>query len=453
MAGVTVSSWGRAASVYLDRRIAVILFLGFSSGLPLALTGATLSVWLREGGVSLAAIGLFSLVSLPYALKFCWAPLIDRLTIPLLTRRFGRRRGWALVSQAALAAALMALGSHDPFADLWWTAFLAVVVAFCSASQDIVIDAYRVERLDEEQQAAGSAVYVLGYRFGMLASGAGALFIAALVDWSTAYHAMALLVGVGIATVLLAREPEVHASATAVARERHAAAWLAARPHLSGRRAAVLAWLYGAVVAPFAQFATRRAWVAVLLFIACYKLGDVLAGVMASPFYVDLGFSKEEIAGVTKVFGLWATIVGGLMGGVLVGRVGTMKGLLFGGLAQMVSNLGFVMLATAGHDVGALAVTVAVENLCGGIATAAFVAYLAGLCDAAYTATQYALLSSIFKLGGDLFGASSGFLARALDWPDYFLLSTAGALPALMILLWLMGRTEPPREQAVAETP
>lgn len=435
------SSWGRAAAVYLDRRVVAILFLGFSSGLPLALTGATLSVWLREGGVSRSAIGLFTLVTLPYALKFVWAPLIDRLRIPLVTRAFGRRRGWALVSQAALALALVGLGSTDPLADLWWTAFLSVVVAFCSASQDIVIDAYRVERLEEEQQGAGAATYVLGYRFGMLASGAGALFIAGSFGWSTAYTAMAALVGVGMLTVLLVREPAVRASRESVERERNVAAWLAARPHLTGWRADTLAWIFGAVVAPFAQFMTRRAWAAILLFIACYKLGDVLAGVMSAPFYVDLGFSKEEIAGVTKVFGLWATIVGGLLGGVLVGRVGVMRALLFGGVAQMVSNLGFVMLALAGHDLGALAVTVAVENLCGGIATAAFVAYLSSLCDAAYTATQYALLSSFFKLGGDLFGAWSGFLADELGWVSFFLVSMLGALPALAVLLWLMGRT------------
>lgn len=436
------SSWGRAAAVYLDRRVLAILFLGFSSGLPLALTGATLSVWLREGGVSRSAIGLFTLVSLPYALKFVWAPLIDRLRIPLVTRTFGRRRGWALVSQAALALALVGLGSTDPLADLWWTALLSVVVAFCSASQDIVIDAYRVERLEEEQQGAGAATYVLGYRFGMLASGAGALFIAGSFGWATAYTAMAALVGVGMLTVLLVREPAVRASRESVERERHVADWLAARPHLTGWRADALAWIFGAVVAPFAQFMTRRAWAAILLFIACYKLGDVMAGVMAAPLYVDLGFTKEEIAGVTKVFGLWATIVGGLLGGVLVGRVGVMRGLLFGGIAQMVSNLGFVMLALAGHDVGALAVAVAVENLCGGVATAAFVAYLSSLCDAAYTATQYALLSSFFKLGGDLFGAWSGFLADGLGWVSFFLVSMLGALPALAILLWLMGRTD-----------
>lgn len=436
---MTPSSWREAASVYLDRRVLAILFLGFSEGLPLALTGSTLSVWLREGGISRTAIGLFALVTMPYALKFVWAPLIDRLHLPGITRLFGRRRGWALITQVGLVCALVGLGSTDPVADLWWTALFAVIVAFCSASQDIVIDAYRVEVLEENEQAAGAAVLVLGYRFGMLAAGAGALYLAEFFGWHVAYYVMAALVSVGMVTILLNREPKVAASADSVERERHVAEWLAARPHLTGRQADFLAWVYGAVVAPFAQFMTRPAWIAILLFIATYKLGDVLAGVMASTFYVDLGFAKTEIANVTKLFGLWATIVGGLLGGLLVGRLGVMRGLLLGGLLQMVSNLGYVFLAWTGHDVAALAVTVAVENVCGGIATAAFVAYLSGLCDAAYTATQYALLSSFYKLGGDLLGAQSGWLAEWLGWTDFFLLSVGGAVPALLVLLWMIG--------------
>jgi PAT family beta-lactamase induction signal transducer AmpG len=434
-------------AVYLDRRILAILFLGFSEGLPLALTGSTLSIWLREGGISKTAIGMFALVTMPYALKFCWAPLIDRLRLPLITAAFGRRRGWALTTQAALAAALLALATSDPMTDLARTALLAVIVAFCSASQDIVIDAYRVELLDEQQQGAGAATLVLGYRFGMLASGAGALFLAQAFGWHTAYTAMAALVSVGMVTVLLTREPQAAASRDSVARERRVAGWLAARPHLTGWQADLLAWLFAAVVAPLAQFATRRSWVAILLFIACYKLGEVLAGMMAAPFYIDLGFTKDEIATVSKLFGLWATIAGGLVGGLMVGRVGVMRGLLLGGIAQALSNLGYIALARAGHDVSMLAVTVAVENVCGGIATAAFVAYLSSLCNAAYTATQYALLTSFTRLGADVFGATSGWLADRLDWVSFFLLSMAAALPGLILLAVLMGLER--REEAV----
>lgn len=433
------SSWRDAASVYLDRRVLAILFLGFSEGLPLALTGATLNVWLREEGVSKTGIGLFALVTLPYALKFLWAPLIDRLRLPLITRVFGRRRGWALTTQAALIAALLGMATTDPGTELWWTAFFAVVVAFCSASQDIVVDAFRVEVLDESRQGAGAAVLVLGYRFGMMAAGAGALYIADFHGWRAAYEAMAALVLVGMVTVLVNREPMVLESVDSRTRERHVADWLAARPHLSHRMAALLSWLYGAVVAPFAQFMSRHGWIVILGFIASYKLGEVLAGVMSAPFYVDIGFTKSEIATVTKLFGLWATIAGGLLGGLLVGKVGTLRGLMIGGVLQMVSNLGYVALAWIGRDVTALAVTVAVDNVCGGIATAAFVAYLSGLCNAAYTATQYALLSSFYKLGGDLFGASSGWLADRMDWVSFFLLSMAGSLPALYLLTRLMG--------------
>ncbi|WP_247887145.1 MFS transporter [Azospirillum sp. SYSU D00513] len=451
---VKLSSWGSALAVYRDRRVLAMLFLGFSEGLPLALTGSTLSYWLSENGVSRQAVGLFALVTLPYAFKFVWAPLIDRLRLPLMTRLFGRRRGWALTTQAGLVLALLGLGSTNPADDLWWTAFFAVVVAFCSASQDIVVDAFRVETLSAEQQGAGAGALVLGYRFGMLAAGAGALFAAEAFGWQTAYTLMAALVSVGMVTILLNREPAVPVSADVAARERHVAEWLAARPHLRGRRAELMTWLFGAVVAPFAQFMTRRSWALILLFIATYKLGEVMAGVMTSPFYVDLGFEKSEVAAVSKIFGLWATIVGGLIGGLLVGRFGVNRALLFGGLAQVVSNLGYVMLALAGHDVTMLATAVAVENVCGGIATSAFVAYLSGLCNVAYTATQYALLTSFTKLGGDLFGATSGFLAARMDWSSYFLLTTAAGLPALALLLWLQGRerSEPAVPAAAAES-
>lgn len=431
-------SWSEAAAVYMDRRVLAILFLGFSEGLPLALTGATLSVWLREGGISKTAIGLFSLVTLPYALKFLWAPLVDRLRLPYLTRRFGRRRGWALLTQFCLMGALVGLGSTNPVIDLWWTAMFAVIVAFCSASQDIVIDAFRVEYLAEEQQAAGAGILVLGYRFGMMAAGAGALYLAEFQSWQFAYYVMAGLVLIGVITILINAEPRASQTVAARKLEQQAADWLAARPHLTSWQRDLLGWLHGAVVAPFAEFMKRSRWMVILLFIACYKMGDVLAGVMAAPFYVDLGFAKTDIANVTKLFGLWATIIGGLAGGILVSRVGVLWGLFIGGVLQMVSNLSYVALAWAGPEVEMLAVTVAVENVCGGIATAAFVAYLSSLCNVSYTATQYALLSSFYKLGGDFIGAWSGYIADQTDWVSFFLLSTCGAIPGLLVLGWLI---------------
>ncbi len=414
----------------------IILLLGFSSGLPLALVGATMMARLHDAGLNNTDIGLFVLASMPYTLKFLWAPLVDRLPLPGLTRRFGRRRGWALLCQAALLLALLGLAGVDPVREPWTTGLMALLVAFCSASQDIVVDAYRVESLDRPQFGAGAATYVLGYRFGMLASGAGGLYLAAILPWSEVYVVMGGLALVGMATVLGAPEPE---GAAALARDTADAEALMVRSGLDGRRARLGAWLYGAVVAPFRDFTLRPAWQVVLLFILLFKLGEVFAGVMAIPFYLELGFTKVEIASVTKVFGLVATIAGGLIGGVLVGRFGIVRGLLVTGVLQMVSNLSFSALAVIGHDVGALMITVTIENVCGGMATAAFVAYLSSLCSVAYTATQYALLTSLAAFARDVLAASSGWCADRLGWMAYYLFSTGLCLPGLVLLAWLAG--------------
>jgi PAT family beta-lactamase induction signal transducer AmpG len=434
-----------ALAVYWDRRMLIILLLGFSSGLPLALVGATMMARLHDAGLDKAGMGLFVLASLPYTLKFLWAPLVDRLPLPGLTCRFGRRRGWALLCQGALMLALLGLAGEDPIRAPWTMGLMALLVAVCSASQDIVIDAYRVESLDRPQFGAGAATYVLGYRFGMLASGAGGLYLAAILPWSEVYAVMSALVLVGVATVLAAPEPD---GETALARDAAEAAALVARSGLVGRDARLAAWLYGAVVAPFRDFMRRPAWQVVLLFILLFKLGEVFAGVMAIPFYLELGFTKVEIASVTKVFGLVATVAGGLIGGVLVGRFGIVRGLLVTGVLQMVSNLSFSLLAIVGHDTGALMVTVAIENVCGGMATAAFVAYLSSLCSLAYTATQYALLTSLAAFARDVLAASSGWCADRLGWVAYYLFSTGLCLPGLLALAWLAYC--PPRAEGAA---
>ncbi|HIJ63589.1 MAG TPA: MFS transporter, partial [Rhodospirillaceae bacterium] len=312
-------------AAYLDRRVLSVLLLGFSSGLPLLLTFSTLSAWLSKQGVSRASIGLFALVGLPYALKFLWSPLIDRLPPPL---PLGRRRGWGVTIQLALILAILVLGSLDPSRQLATVAALAVVVAFLSASQDIVIDAYRVELLDERAQGPGAGATQAGYRVAMLTAGAGALFLADWVGWFAAYAVMALLLSVGLLVFLLSPEPCPRLSPAAVERESLAAAWLAQRPHLGGRRAQVLAWLYGAVVCPFADFMERRQWPAILLLVIGYKLGEAMAGVMATPLYVGLGFSLSEIAAVSKVFGFLATVAGSLLGGAVVLRFGPLPALL-----------------------------------------------------------------------------------------------------------------------------
>jgi PAT family beta-lactamase induction signal transducer AmpG len=415
--------WRESFAVYLDRRVLTVLLLGFSSGLPLALTGATLAVRLTEAGVSLKDIGLFALVGTPYIFKFAWAPLIDQLRLPLLSRMFGRRRAWMLATQAAVIAALFGLGAADPVGDTWMVALLAVVVAFCSASQDIVIDAYRVEILDSEQYGAGAAAVQFGYRIAMLVSGAGALLIAQYSNsWELTYGLMAALVGIGMVTVLLNAEPKVVVKPPAA-------------PGIAG-------WLENAVVEPFADMVRRQGWmiVAVLAFVLLYKLGDAFAGVMANPFYIKIGFSKAEIASVSKIFGFVATILGTFLGGVLVARMGVVKALLLCGVLQMGSNLMFAWQAMVGHDIYALTLTIAVENLSGGMGSAAFVAYMSGLCSLTYTGTQYALLSSLAAVGRTLVASSAGKLAEQLGWVEFFVLSTLVAAPGLLLLLALRRR-------------
>jgi MFS transporter, PAT family, beta-lactamase induction signal transducer AmpG len=404
--------------------------MGFSSGLPLALTFGTLSYRLAELGVSLTAIGLFGLVRASYSLKFVWAPLIDRLPVPFLTRRLGRRRGWALTIQLLLALAILALGAADPTADPVATVLAAVVVAFLSASQDIVIDAYRIELLRPEEQGAGAAATQWGYRFGMLASGAGALYAASFGGWGFAYAAMAGLMLVGMATVWFTPEP----------------GGVAPPERLPGatRAARIEAWFRRAVVAPFLDMFARLGaaqLVALVLFIVLYKFGDALAGSMANPLYVDLGFTKVEVATVAKVYGVIATLAGVAAGGVLVARIGVFYSLLVCGGAQALSNLMYAVQVWAGHDVAVLALTIGAENLTGGMASAAFVAYLSGLCSREFTATQYALLSSLATVGLNVLAASGGYFAQTLGWVPFFVLSTLFCVPSLLILVWIMKRS------------
>jgi len=432
--------WLEACRVYADRRVLALLFFGFSSGLPLALTFGTLTLWLAEVGVTKTTIGLFALMGTPYTFKFVWAPLVDRMPLPYFTRALGRRRGWAIVTQLALMVTIGGLGTTDPATHPGLTALLAFAVAFCSATQDIVIDAYRVEILEERQFGAGAATMVLGYRIGMLVSGAGALYLATFLGWFATHALMAALMVVGIVTVLVNPEPKVRKSQESLDQEKRIAEYLKARPHLQAQIANALAWIFGAVVSPFAEFMKRRGWLWVLLFVLLYKFGDALAGVMGNPFYIELGFTKIQIANFSKMFGLAATIIGGIIGGLMVNRLGILKSLLVCGLLQMLSNLMFAALAMAGSDTTMLGLTIAIENLSGGMGTAAFVAYLSGLCNVAYTATQYALLTSFMAFGRTLLSSSGGWLADHMDWISFFVLTTGAAIPGLILLLWLAKR-------------
>lgn len=412
-----------ARSPWRDRRFLVLLALGFSAGVPLPLTAFTLRQWLSESNVSLAAIGLTALIGLAYSLKFLWSPVLDHARPPGPFRGLGRRRGWLAAIQPPLALAILAMGFTDPAVDATRTVAVAVLVAFLSASQDIVVDAYRIESLEERNQGYGLACYVWGYRGALLASNAGALAVAELAGWTAAFAYCAALVGVGFAAVLLAPEPGRPAPPPGLG-------W-------GGR-------LRAAVVDPFADFMRRRHWLAILLFVALFKLGEALAGVMTAPFYRSLGFSRTEVAAVSSVFGLVATLGGALVGGFLVARIGTARALVLTGLGQMLSNLMYVALAGAGHSVPMLWAQVGVENFTDGLADAAFVTYLSALTSRSFTATQYALLSSLAAVPLRTLGASSGVLAEALGWSSFFLLTTAAALPAMAIMLWLLRRLPPP---------
>jgi PAT family beta-lactamase induction signal transducer AmpG len=435
-----MTRWLAAARLYLEPRVLAILFLGFSSGLPLALTGSTLQAWMKEQGASLTTIGGFVLLGIPYTLKFVWAPLIDAVRIPFLARILGRRRAWLVTTQALLMLSVVALGRTDPSTNLAATAALAFLVAFCSASQDIVIDAFRIESLPDAQQAAGMANYVFGYRVAMLVSAAGALEVASAFQhagyagtaaWSPTYAIMAGLVLVGVATVLASPEP--------------AAAVVDSRAALGTR-------FVDAVVRPFFDFATRTDWIFILLFVTLFKFGDAFAGTMTVPFVLDIGFDKTDYARVGKVFGFAATLLGGFAGGYVYRTAGTVRSLWIAGALQMASNLMFVWQATVGVHLGALILTIGVENFTGGLGTVIFVAYLSGLCqNRSYTATQYALLSALSAVGRTVLSSSAGWLAEHVGWATFFLMTTAAAAPGLLLLWWLTRRGAVGEASALAD--
>ena len=399
----------------LSGRMLVALFMGFASGLPLLLTGSVLQAWLRDGGVDLTRIGLFALVGLPYTLKFLWSPLFDRFVPPFM----GRRRGWLFAVQFALAAVLYALSLSQPSPDhLLEISVAALLVAFFSASQDIVVDAYRRETLADDELGLGSALYVNGYRVGMLLAGAGGLILADIISFTAMYQMMAAIMAACTIVTVIAPEP----------------------PLPEGRPKT----LTEAVFLPFRDYFTRDgAWLA-LAFILLYKLGDTMASAITTPFYLDLGYSKTEIGTVVKLFGFWATIAGGTIGGIWILRIGLNRALWIFGIGQMLSTFGFVVLASVSPTIGALAAVVTVENFTGGLGTSAFVAYMGALTDRRFTATQYALLSSLMGVPRVLASAPTGWLAELMGWPGFFLLCTLIAIPGLVLLRWMVRLAQRP---------
>lgn len=437
-------SFAQAAQVYLHPRVLGMAFLGFSAGLPLLLVGGTFTAWLRDLGVDLAAIGFLSWVGIAHSIKVLWAPVVDRLTLPLLSAIFGRRRAWMLFAQSLIILGLVGMSLTDPTEQLWLVAVWAVLTAFGSATQDIAIDAYRVEAVSRDRQGAMAATYVTGYRVALLAAGAGALHMAAFANWSLAYGLMGALMLVGVTTTLIVREPEVSVNRSTLHLEQRVLDYLDSTTHVGLKKDAI-AWFIGAVVCPFADFFKRFGWAAllILLFIGSFRLSDIVMGVMANPFYLDLGFSKEEIANVAAAFGLAMTLTGAALGGLFVARFGIMRLLLFTAFMAPATNLVFSWLAIIGPEIWGLVMAIIADNITGGLAISVLIAYMSSLTNTAYTATQYALFSSLMTLPGQFIGGFTGVIAEAVDWMWFFVVSAGMGLPAILLAVVLARLANP----------
>ncbi len=433
--GEPKNSWRDIWHVYLEAATLRMFFLGFSAGLPLLLVFGTLSFWLREAGIDRTTIGYLSWVGLAYGFKWVWAPLVDRMPLPFLTRWLGRRRSWLLLSQAVIMVALVGMALTDPKLALLPVVWCALAVAFASATQDIALDAFRIESASTDRQAALAAAYQTGYRLAMIWAGAGVLWIAARAEvaglvgyqqgaWQTAYLVMAASMLLGVATVLLSPEPAVRVLPVA----RNAAEWLKS-----------------ALVEPFADFLHRYGKQAILILglIAIYRISDVVMGIMANPFYVDMGYTKDEVAAVTKIYGVVMTLVGAFVGGALAMRFGVMRVLMLGAVLSAASNLLFAWLGTRGHDVNALIFVISADNLSSGIASAAFIAYLSSLTNVNYSATQYALFSSMMLLLPKFLAGYSGKYVDTFGYSHFFVATALLGLPVL-VLVWLASRVKQP---------
>lgn len=459
-----VRSWREALLIYTRKPVVVIAMLGFSAGLPFLLVFSTLTAWLRDEGVERTAIGFFAWVGLTYSIKIFWAPVIDRLEIPLLTKILGQRRSWILFGQLGIAGGLLLMSSLDPQQSLWWIASAALLVAFSSATQDVALDAYRIEIVDDNMQGAMSAAYIFGYRLALLMAGAGALYIAEWANWSMAYVAMAALMGLAIVATFWADATQRKSAEQRAVDESVMVDQVMGRPMHLQQRSRWQRWLLGAVICPFLEFFQRNGLFALLIltFIAVFRLSDITMGVMANPFYLDLGYSKSDIASVAKLFGFFMTIAGSALCGILVVRWGIYKPLLIGAVMVSGTNLLFAVLATqSGIDQSAsgsvltpsltwLAFVISADNLSGGIASTAFIAYLSSLTNRSYTATQYALFSSLMTLPGKFISGFSGWLVDSSGYGEFFVVASVLGVPAIVLVLVLM-RHE--RQQVVQESP
>jgi PAT family beta-lactamase induction signal transducer AmpG len=425
--------------VYSRPRVIAMTFLGFSAGLPYLLVFSTLTAWLTDAQVTRSAIGFFAWIGLIYSIKVFWAPIVDRVKLPGIGLILGQRRSWIALGQAGIATGLLIMSMLDPTRSLVVIAMCSLLVAFSSATQDIAIDAYRIEAEEDQYQGAMSASYIFGYRIALLTAGAGALYLADYYDWRTSYLVMAGLMSVGMVTVLLINEPDHSAGRQSVESEQRVVDFLLRSQHKILWQRNLQAWFIGAVICPFVEFFERngRFALVILLFISCFRLSDIAMGIMANPFYLDLGFSKSEIASIAKVFGFVMTIAGSAVCGLIVIRFGILKPLMVGAIAVASTNLLFVVLALTGPQIEWLALVISADNLSGGFAATAFVAYLSSLTNRSYTATQYALFSSLMTLPGKFISGFSGVIVDGYGYIYFFLAAAAIGLPAILLVLFL----------------
>ena len=435
-------AWRTSLGVYANPHVRTMLFLGFSSGLPFPLVLTTMSARLRQAGIDRTTIGYFSLVGLAYSLKYFWSPVVDRLPLPWL-RRLGRRRSWMLLAQCGIVCGLVLLAMADPGADAEKVAWFAVFTAFWSSTQDIAIDAYRIESASDEFQGAMAAAYQIGYQVALIAAGAGALFTAAGYGWSAAYMAMTLCSLVGIATTLVIAEPDIRIDRATLSQETRATAFLQRAAHWPSPLRHAVAWLIGAVVSPFVDFFARNGWkvgLPILLLIATYRLNYTTMGVAANTFYLDLGFTLDQIAMVSKIYGVIMTMVGALAAGILIRRYGIPKTLLVGWVLLTGANLLYAHIAGIHPGVSWLAAAVSADNVANGIAGTVFIAYMSSLTNTAYTATQYALFGTLWSLPAKAIASQWGRIVDAWGYPTFFIYTAAVGLPSLVLVLWAIRR-------------
>ena len=430
----------QAISVYRQPKVIAMLFLGFSAGLPLLLVFGTLSFWLRKEGVDRTTIGYISWVAILYGIKFLWAPLVDRLTIPVMTNWLGQRRGWMLLAQFGVIFGLLVMANSSPETELTVLVMAALLVAFSSATQDISIDAWRIEAVPVRQQGAMAGTYQLGYRLGMLLADGGAFIIAGNHSWSTAYTVMACAMFIGIVTTLLITEPDRQITDQTWLQEERVLRFLEGSSHLPERIRYFVAWIIGAVICPFTDFFARNGLTAALIilsFIGIFRMSDITMGVMAGPFYFDMGYTEEQVGYISKIFGFTITIIGALLGGVLVMRYGFMLMLIVSAILVVITNLIFAWLATQGADIFLLAIVISADNLSGGIAGSTFIAYLSSLTNRAYTATQYALFSSLMLLLPKFIGGFSGRVVDDYGYISFFIYAGLLGVPSILLAIYL----------------